>query len=68
MPSYTSSFMATLPDDPNAGKTTKSNTVAIVLGVLGGVIGIAIIGAVVWYLLKRKNSNEVDPYADDNVA
>lgn len=40
------------PPDPKPAKET--NTTAIILGVVGGIVGIGIVIGVVWYIKKRK--------------
>jgi len=65
---FTASVFVNLPKGPGDGSKSSSNTVAIVLGVIGGIIGFAIIGAGVWYCMKKKNNDDPDPYAEDNLA
>ena len=43
---------------PGASKTSHSNTGAIAGGVVGGVAGLAIVGAVAWVYLRRKRQRQ----------
>lgn len=70
----TSTFMVSLPSgtDPNppsppgpAPTPTKSKTTAIVLGVIGGIVGLGIVIGVAWYVIKGRQDADVDPYEED---
>lgn len=61
----TSTFMVTLPGAPPPAPAKDSNTTAIVLGVLGAVVGVGLIGGVAWYVMKGRQDKDVDPYGDD---
>lgn len=67
----TSTFSATLPGNgvkPVPTPDTKSHTTAIVLGVIGGIVGVGIIGGVAWYVIKGRADANVDPYDDEATA
>jgi len=70
----TSSFMVTLSGGkpgpgPAPGPTptpaSKSKTTAIVLGVIGGIVGLGIVIGVAWYVIKGRQDADVDPYEED---
>jgi len=61
----TTSFAASLAaPSPVTPAKKSSNTTAIVLGVLGGVVGIGLVAGVVWYVIKGRQGG-VDPYGED---
>lgn len=63
-PAYSSTFKVSLPAGASGG-SSSSKTTAVVLGVIGGVVGLGIIGGVAWYVIKGRNNGDVDPYDDD---
>lgn len=70
---FTSTFQASLPGNgpapgPKPTPDTKSHTTAIVLGVIGGIVGVGIIGGVAWYVIKGRADANVDPYDDEATA
>jgi len=67
-PDYTASFLVSLPKNPNPAPptpSTKSHTTAIVLGVIGGIVGLGIAIGVAWYVIKGRQDANVDPYDED---
>lgn len=54
------------PTPPGPAPTpTKSKTTAIVLGVIGGIVGLGIVIGVAWYVIKGRQDADVDPYEED---
>lgn len=51
--------------DPTPTPAKKSKTTAIVLGVIGGIVGLGIVIGVAWYVIKGRQDADVDPYDED---
>lgn len=65
-PSYTSTFMVSLPaGPPSPTPASNSSSTGVVLGVIGAVVLIGICGGVGWYVYKGRQDKDVDPYGDD---
>jgi len=64
-PSYTSTFMVSLPAGPPPSPASTSSSTLVVLGAIGGVVLIGICGGVGWYFYKGRQDKNVDPYDDD---
>ncbi|OQE09360.1 hypothetical protein PENVUL_c006G07928 [Penicillium vulpinum] len=55
--SSTPTSTAASPSPVSGGETKQTNTGAIAGGVVGGVAGVAILIALVWFFLRRRNKN-----------
>ncbi|KAK0221753.1 hypothetical protein IW262DRAFT_926160 [Armillaria fumosa] len=49
-----------------AASSSSSHTGAIVGGTIGGIAGLALVGAVIWFLYKRNRSNRLSAHFDGN--
>jgi len=76
LPTYTSSFMVSLPAEvhppspsptptPTPTPASKSSSTVVVIGAIGGVVLIGICGGVGWYVYKGRQDKGVDPYTDE---